>query len=295
VAGTWHIGRPGSLYQLSRPPARDYPRTADRGVTVKKLLGGGAVVDRPAYAPRTFTYQWPWLDLDQPDWAALAALADGQIGPGPYTLIDGATPNFFTPNQASAGGKLRSTDGFACDASETLGVSPTFVDVSDRGIGWGLPHPATSGVLRFTAPSPRSYLAVPSETEWFCWVKIRSTVACTAAMSLSWRNAAGGLLATTTGPDTAVATTGMGRWPVHGFVPPGAVYVEPQLLVDVGSVTAPTTIYYGSGRLGMGSLEQADDETWYPGEGLPQVTVTDFQEQVPYFLRRTAQLTLQEV
>jgi hypothetical protein len=294
VAGTWHIGRPGSLYQLSRPPARDYPRTADRNAAVKQLLGGGVVVDKPVRAPRTFVYKWPWLDLDDTDWAMLAAIADGQIGPGPYTLIDGATPNLLTANQASGGSKFRSADGFVCDASETLGVSPTYVDVGDRSMGWGLPYPATSGVLRLAAPSPRTYLAVPADTEWFSWLKLRATVACTASMRLSWRTNSGTLLSTSTGPDATLTLTSApswGRWPVHAWAPPGAVYVEPQLVVDIASVTAPTTIYVGSGRLGIGE----DDETWYPGEGLPQVSVTDFQEQVPYFLRRTAQLTLVEV
>lgn len=295
MAGLWFIGRPGQLYGLSRAPARDYPRTADLQATVKQLLGGGLVVGRPVNAPRTYVYNWAWLDLAATDWTILAALGSRQLGPGPYTLIDGATANLLQPNQAATGTPLRSTDGWACVTPETLAVSSVTdpaAPLGDRSIAWTVPAAPASGVLRLTAPTPRTYLATPTEVTWAAWVRLTATAACTAHLTLSWRTSTGALLSTAVGPSAAVPTGGVfGRFAVEAIPPVGAWYLEPQVVLTPSSVTTSTTINVGSARLMLGE----DDTTWYPGEGLPQVSVTGWAENVPYFLRRTAQLTLVEV
>jgi hypothetical protein len=277
VPYAWYIGRPGGMRQLVPAPRRDYTRTADLGVATYQLAGGGAAVDRAASSVRTFGYSWQWLDPAA--WSVLTALADGQYGPGPYTLLDAATGNFLTPNQASAGAKVRSADGFAVGGGETLGVVSSPVDVGDRAVAWTVPASPTSGVLRLVAPTPtvRSYLATPAGVVWCCWARLRATNAVTARMVLSWRDATGTQVSTSQPSTwTALSTSTWGRFPAIGTAPPGAVYLEPQITVNPASVSAPTTVYVGSARLLVGG----DDDLWLPGEGLPLVAVTSLSEQV---------------
>jgi hypothetical protein len=289
----WYLGPAGRLQTL-RPPRRDYPRTADAQPAVYQLLSGGSAVDRAANANRQFQYQWQWLE--PAEWAVLTALHTRQYGAGPFTLIDGATQNYLSPNQASGGTALRDTTGFnlaAIDGSETLGVVSSPTDTGDRTVAWTLPVGPTYGVLRLTAPSPtkRSYLATPPGTRWWCWARIRATNAITARMRLSWRSSTGLQLSTSDGPDTALPDSAYAPFPALGSAPPSAWFLEPQLVVDLASVTSPTTVFVGSARLGIGDY----DPTGMPGEGLPLVSVVSLPETVPLFDRRSPSITLQEV
>jgi hypothetical protein len=289
----WYLGPAGRLQTL-HPPRRDYPRTADAQAATYQLLSGGAAVDRAANVTRQFQYAWQWLS--SAEWAVLTALHTRQFGAGPFTLIDGGTRNYLSPNQASGGTALRDTTGFAMaaiDGSETLGVVSSPTDTGDRAIAWTLPATPTYGILRLTAPSPtkRSYLATPPGVPWWCWARIRATNQISAQLRLSWRSSSGLQLSTSDGPLTVLSDSAHMPFPALGSAPPTAVYFEPQLVVNLASVTGPTTVFLGSARLGIGDFDPA----WMPGEGLPLVSVVGLPETVPLFDRRSPTITLQEV
>jgi hypothetical protein len=289
----WYLGPAGRL-QLLRPPRRDYERTADPSATTYGLLSGGSAVDRAANVSRKFAYSWQWLPPEQ--WAVLTALHTRQYGAGPFTLIDGGTRNYLSPNQASGCTTLRDTTDFALaaiDDSESLSVATTPTDVGDRSLSWMLPANPTYGILRFTAPSPtkRTYLATPPGLQWPAWVRVWANNPVTGRLRLSWRSSTGAQLSTSDGPDTVLPASPWGALPVIGTAPPNAWYVEPQLVLDNASVTSPTIVSLGSGRLMLGGFDPA----WAPGEGMPLVSVTSLSETVPLFDRRSPTITLQEV
>lgn len=141
MVAQWWLGRVGAMRSV-RPPARDYDRSADDAPATYRGTGGGAAVDRGVLSPRLFRYSWNWLDRS--DWSVLAGLRSRSFGPGPYALVDGATPNFLTANQAAATAPLRGADGFDAvqpDGYQVPSVSSatTPVQVGDRSAAWTLP------------------------------------------------------------------------------------------------------------------------------------------------------------
>jgi hypothetical protein len=113
----------------------------------------------------------------------------------------------------------------------------------------------------------------------------------TGRLRLSWRSSTGAQLSTSDGPDTVLPSSPWGPLPVVGTAPPNAWFVEPQLVLDTGSVTAITTVGVGSARLMAGDYDPA----WAPGESMPLVSVVSETETVPLFDRRSPTITLQEV
>lgn len=279
--------------QRLRAPRRDYARTADAGVTVYGLASGGTAVDRSAVLDRKFSYQWNWLTSTE--WGTLQALHSGQLGPGPHTLIDGGTGNYLSPAQASGGTAGRDVSGFvAAGTGETVTLATNPTDVGDRSAAWTLPTSPTGGVLRLVAPgqASRTYLATPGGLTWCCWVRLRANVAnVTGHMRLSWRDAAGAQLSAVDPPNVTLSTTTWGRFAAIGTAPPTAVYLEPQVVLNLATIAAGGAVYVGAARLLLGG----DDPMWLPGEGLPLVSITALAETVPIGNRRTAALTVQEV
>ncbi len=293
MVASWWLGPAGRLQRI-RAPRRDYDRTADPNATTYGLLSGASAVDRAANVSRKFVYAYQWMAPEE--WAVLTALHTRQFGAGPFTLIDGGTRNYLSPNQASACTTLRDTTDFALaaiDGSEILSVATTPTDVGDRSLSWSLPAAPTYGVLRLTAPSPtkRAYLATPGGLQWAAWVRVWATNPVTGRLRLSWRSSTGAQLSTSDGPDTVLPASPWGALPVIGTAPPNAWFVEPQLVLDNASVTSPTIVSLGSARLMLGDFDPA----WAPGEGMPLVSITGLTESVPLFDRRSPTITLQEV
>jgi hypothetical protein len=290
AAFQWWLGPPGRMQRL-RAPRRDYARGADAGATTYNLSSGGSAVDRAAVLDHKLAYQWNWLS--QAEWGVLQGLYSGQFGPGPHTVLDGATANYLSPAQASGGTAGRDSSGFVpAGVLETVSLATTPTDVGDRAVAWQVPaHP--TGVLRLVAPSQlsRTYLSTPPSLTWWCWVRMRATAAIPAHLRLSWRDATGAQISAVDAADTTLSTTSWGAFPVLGTAPPTAVFMEPQVVLASGSIGAPTTVYLGSARLGLGNF----DATWMPGEGMQLVALTGLSESVPIGDRRTCTLTLQEV
>jgi len=148
-----------------------------------------------------------------------------------------------------------------------------------------LSSPGTSGTL--TAPHPsfgRYPVAAGEPYTLSMWAQ--SADSPTAAVAMAWYDTSGTKLS----ESVSSGATLSGAWErlaVTGVAPSGAVTASPELRV---SGTGPM-VYIGQARLAMGDT----GTDWYPGEGLPAVSVTSLQESVPIHDKRTVQLTLTEV
>lgn len=287
----WYLGPPGRMQRL-HAPRRDYPRSADAGVATYQLSGGGAATDRAATTIRQYQYQWQWLPAAE--WGTLTALYTGAFGPGPFTLLDAGTANFLTPAQASSGTAGRDVSGFAVlGGGESVALATSPVDVGDRSVAWSVPASPTQGKLRLVASSPdlRAFRATPPGVIWCCWARLRASAAVRAHMRLSWYDASQAFISSIDPANAAVSTTSWGRCAAIGCAPPTAVYFEPQIVLDLTSVTVPTVVSVGRGRLLVGR----DDPLWMPGEDLPLVSIVSEAETVPIYDKRTPTLTLLEV
>lgn len=292
--GSLLIGRPGGAFvTIPRMAARGYQRTADAAAHVHRTLGGSYAVDRAGREPRTWQLDWKWLSADER--RHLHALFTGQYGPGPWVLLDPATTNYLTPQQASGTDKAQDTSGFSIAAGGETLVSSTAQFVSgSRSLRWSLPAAVTSGILTLAAPPSLTAWATP-EAEWWTFSgQLRGGGAdptVNVQLALRWLDAAGAQVAETLGP---VVTLGAAAWSppvVSGPCPAGAVQFVPRTKVAAASVTATADVYLDGLQL---ERSQAASP-WMPGEGQPVVSAIGYPESVPFVERRDVSMTLVEV
>lgn len=283
------LGRPGALVQL-RMPARDYDRAPQLQAAVRRTLGGGYTVDRPIRPSRQWHMSWVWLT--RADWTHLHALATRQYGPGPFALIDPATGNFLTPQQASGTDVLADEAGWSVTGSETIASSTAQFWQGSRSLLWSLPASVSSGVLTYS-PTAGFGWPTPDGQAWVMSAYCRSGGTDTTfdvRARIRWLNAAGSQVSVSTGTYTAMSSSAWTRVSVTATAPAGAVYVEPGLQVDATDVSAAAQCYVDGSQLEMTELT-----AWQPGEGLPQVSIVDVDERVPWIERRNGAMTLVEV
>lgn len=293
MTGSLWIGRPGTgLIAVTRSPAPDMPRTADVAAHVHRTLGGSYAVDRAPRGCRTWQMSWKWLtDAERRD---VAALFDGQYGPGPFVLLDPSQVNHLTAQQASGTDKVQDASGFTVAAGETLASSATQFVRGSRSLKWSLPAAVTSGILTLAAPPSLSAWATPAAEAWTFSGQARgggTDPIVDVQLALRWLDASLTQVSETLG--TAV-TLGAGAWSslvVAGNCPAGAVYFVPRVKVAAASVSATADVYLDSLQLERGTVASG----WTSGEGMPLVSMTEMPESVPLVGNRDLSLTLVEV
>lgn len=324
------IGRPaGPLLTIPRMPARGYNRAAATAVTVHTNSSGARRVDRSVRSPRTWDFSWAWIsDTHRRD---LAALFDGQYGPGPYVLFDPACQNHLTAQQASGTDHGREATHFSVAGGETVTSSDAAAARGGRSLKWSLPATVTSGVLSYTFPHLTG-VPVPTADPWTFYASVHGGGAdpeVSIAAAMAWLREDGTLLTTTTGtPVTTRADSWQQISTTRAIPPPGAVYMVPQLVVDTTTVdaansglgddlrtvwarpdrfspqagpveTALTDWWFGSTvdiYVDEASLRRsASVDAWMPGEGVPLVSATAMPETVPFVESRDLSMTLMEV
>jgi hypothetical protein len=124
---------------------------------------------------------------------------------------------------------------------------------------------------------------VPAGTSWTFSADVWVSANTAAKAGMDWRN---GVSSLTTFTASATLVGGQyTRVSVTDTAPSNATTVVPTLYIPAG-----TTAFVTRAQLSMDP-----GATWYPGEGLPAVSVTQLQESVPLYDKRTVQLTLTEV
>ena len=146
---------------------------------------------------------------------------------------------------------------------------------------------SVSGTPVLSAPHPvwQHGYPTPVGASWTFAVWAQASVDTSVTAALVWYDASGTQISESTAA-TTVPGSAWTRVPVTGTAPAGAAYAAPEIRVP----SDPVTVYIGQARLALD-----DSAEWYPGEGLPAVSVTSLQESVPIHDKRTVQLTLTEV
>ena len=237
--------RLGPLGGLREVPLvqRGVSAQASRSESSFVTLGGRRAIQRSPRAPRSWAMslgQW----RTPADVAYLTACAEGSV-PGPLYLHtqDAALTNLL-PSDVAAPCRMG-----------TVALGSVAGTVAVDTPGGAVP---SSGVVQQAAVGA-----------WSATIPVRqvahslSAWASAAGAALTWRtvNAAGAQVAT--GTVTAAAVAGGFRG-VASFTP-GSTVVGVQVRTPAGSLTVG----------GLRLTEGAHDATWLPGEGVPQVAVSD--------------------
>lgn len=238
---------------------------------------------------------WQWSEI--PDWSQLYELADGQAGPGPYWLLDPTARNYLSPDQATAGTAVGEEAAWATlTAAETVDVSNAFADLGcTTSLLWDLPVSPTQGVLRLPHYSGQHRPTIPG-WEWTYWQRLgnfSSDTSIDARLELVWYDDGGGVLSTTTGTYAPLTASNYGRMVVNGVTPADAVGVEPRVRVDLTDIGAGVSAEIRLGRARL--IQGPDDATWYPGQDIPRVSITDQDDALPHADYVSTSWTLTEV
>lgn len=253
---TVYLGPFGYLFEL-RGPEPAVPTNPNRANSEQiRMDGAVGVVQRAQRAPRAWELSWPFLD--DADAAVLIGLEQGVYGTGPLWFYDpfAARANMLTPAVA--------TPGIAGDWSAV----PLVAGDVEAGAGWVLPAgPPVRTAVNLTVPlsvGVDSSTPVPVRPGWVYTASAYTDHASgTCAVGLAWVDDGGVLVGTSTG---ATVAAGQHRPYITAAAPSTAagVFVTVQFSV-AGSATAL--------QLNEGSLRD-----WFPGRGIPRVSVTGLDE-----------------
>lgn len=332
---SFYLGNPltGTMVELPHPGKGLQP-TMERGANVRRTVGGGQSVALSPGVRRTYSLQW--TDLSPTEYTVLEEFFTGGRGPGPWALVDPGRRNHLSLNQASATSADNDGTGWYVMAPETVTSEPDAYVRGPRSARWSLPAGYATGILRF--PGPGSYPGVPviPGQPWTFTAQVSATAtSATVVPALSFLDRGGYEVAAYVG---SPVVANVGAWAAVaiavGLPPVGGVFVQPQLRVAVGTVSAGAT-GYGSTRLaGLGIVTtrglsepmldpeaggprfvnswlftsapavlvdtpmldmSASQRPWVLGTGVPLVSVTALPETYITLPGRNVQATLVEV
>lgn len=297
-----YFGRPGSLVTLPWPKGgldKSYQRqTFDfltgSGHHFVSLLAGGA---------RTYTVHWSALHVD--NYRLLDQYWSGQMGAGPWVMLDGSSPNLLMPNQAGAGSLYGDTTGFATSTGATnegtlfVNSTATFLHRTGapKSLQWQFTTaPITAPILKLSAPY-RNWYGIPAfpglSYAWSGWLRPDGTVdtSITASLRIRWLDAAGATISESSGTVTALTT--FTQLSVIAVAPAGTFYAQPIVNVDGTTVTTGGSLY-------LDELVFEQDtvvNTWAPGTGVRAVEMLSLTDAVTFEarMRTPCDLVLQEL
>lgn len=267
-----YLGRAGNIQTLPAP-ARGVSVPPDYVAAAMGTLGGGRVVHRLGTGRRTWGMRWPAMSTANR--TLVRALADGQLGRGPFVMYDPGQRNYLSPNQASGTDRLSTATGFTPFGAShgTVASSTAQKTQGERSLLWTLTgSPAVPSLVTLDWPhGTLGYPVVPNLSYAFSAQLSGSSASLSLRLSLSWRDAAGAELSVTDGAASAPngSITVFAARTVIGVAPANAVYVRPRL-------AAPTTVNNATIAADQMQLELgAAVTTWEPGLGLPIVSFAE--------------------
>lgn len=280
-----YFGRPGQLVKLPYPRgdmARSYEKLSADFLTgagqhlVSTLLGGS----------RSYAINWNALHVDT--YSKLEQYWTGQMGPGPWALIDPSATNLLGANQASATNVWRDPRDWLTYAGVVQSnLTAAFIHRTGatRSLRWFFNTAApTTAILEPTAPY-RSWIGIPVAPglpyTWSCWMRADGVVdtSITAFLSLQWHDATGASLSTLDG--TPVAVTGWAQKTLTQVAPIGAAYLRPVIVAQGATVTTGGSLYIDEPLLEQDTVTN----TWAPGTGVRPVEILGLDDTVPFAAR----------
>jgi hypothetical protein len=217
----------------------------------------------------------------------------GANGPGPWTLIDPASPNLLPANVGSATGlyadatDLISAGGTGGTGGSNANSSFIHRTAGYRSIKWTFTTaPIVTNPTLGISPLYRNWFGhpvVPSTPYVFSsWCRVDGVIETSATMSIRmrWLDAAGAVLSESTSGDLAVTSTWQ-RLSVSASSPAGAVYVEPRWVALGSSLTVNGIIYIDEPLLEQDSIVN----DWAPSSGIRPVDILELGEGVPFDAR----------
>lgn len=298
-----YFGRPGALVALPYPAggiARPYDRSTydfingAGGHRISQLIGGS----------RPYTLSWSALHVD--NYALLEKYWTGNMGIGPWAIIDPAMTNMLDPNQAGATSQQNNaaygwqkTENIASFGDLWSNMNPTFIhrDGAPRSLQWLFDTaPAAYPVMWPTKPygNWHGWPIVQGQSYAFsCWMRPDGVIATnvTIAAKLQWLTVDGTYISETSSGDLEM--TGWQKYTAIGIPPVTAAYVRP-IFVATGS-TIPT-----GGSLYIDELMLEQDSVindWAPGAGVRPVEILGLTDVAPFAtrMREGVKLDLREV
>lgn len=290
------LGKPGAIVTLPALTGQ-VKASYDIGESQQELLAGGVTVDYAGGDAKTrWTITWDGLGAD--DAGVLHAYATRQRGRGPWAMyLPETRHNVLSPNTASCGDALSSTDGWStpAGAGETIDDSAAQSRLAGgRSLLWSLPSSVAVGELLVAAPFP-DWFGFPTDVgrvwSFGAWVfRGAGDTTFDTRVGLRWYDIAGAVLSTTVSTYTATAAAWAART-VTGTAPASAAYVRPLVQVDATDVSTAATVHVDDAHLEIASSIVST----LPGGGMPRVSIVAPARDFPVAEWSNVQLVFQEV
>lgn len=272
-----YFGRAGNLRKLF-DPVGGMVVTEDLGQTVFVAGNGGANVSKALNGNRTYTLNYG--ALGRVNYEYLNAFQLGQMGSGPFVLLDPGRRNLLTANQASATSLTNDTRDFTVSGTGgTISSDATLTTPFPRTLKWSFAT-TTPGSASLLLDKPSSVwpgipVVVRPYTFW-CLVA-GGGGAVNFQLTLKWMNLTGGTITTQFSAMFTSSTTNWILASVTNAAPPaGSTWVQPGVAPDVSTIAGGESLNFSSLMLHEGA---AVDPSWAPGTGVYPVQVLTLPER----------------
>jgi hypothetical protein len=290
-----YFGIPGSLLTVPQPRG-GISALRSRLATPFQLGSGGQQYWRTLSGKRT--YQLGYQSLDYATYVQLHAFDQGHNGVGPFAILDPGQRNQLTANQSAATSLTNGTDNFTVSGSGGSASSDSGAYLrGPRSLKWAfsITNPA-SALLSLDSPAGE-WPGIPVVSRSLCfWCYAKAaTGSVTLQTKLTWLNAAGVVLSTSTSNATAASSGSWTQVSIADSPAVGAAYVNCSVAASGASVTAGEAVYLDEFMLNEGT---APDSAWTAGTGVVPVQVVSLGDTQPWFypdFRSAPGLVLQEV
>ena len=289
-----YFGKPGALVTLPWPRG-DIDRTYERA-TYDFVTGSGQhAVSSMAGGSRIYTMKWNALHIDT--FRLLEQYWTGQMGLGPWALIDPSAPNLLLGNQASATNLFYDNRGWSTGLEGTLTSStPTGIYVrragGTRNLRWQFNGSIGSfPVLKLTPPY-RNWAGFPVMQglpyTFSAALRPDSVVdtSITVAAKIMWHDATGAQLTESSGGDFAL--TGWTALSVTANPVANAAYAYPRFVATGSTITQYSSLYIDEVQFEQDSVVNP----WAPGTGIRAVEILSLTENVPFAARARTDISM---
>ena len=292
-----YFGRPGALVTLPWPRG-DLGKSYERQTSDFVTGTGQHAVQMATLGSRSYVVNWNALHQDT--FSLIEQYSSGNMGVGPWTLIDPSAPNLLLPNQSSATNNSYDLTGIATSTgAASMGTPLSNTDPANihrtgatRSIRWQFVAAAAgSPTLVFGSPY-RNWFGIPAVVglpySWSFWAKPDGVVdsAITLSARIQWLDATGAQLSESTGGD--VSATGWLRFTCTATAPANAAYARPVIVSTSATITTGASIYADEFLFEQDSVVN----NWAPGTGVRAVEILSLPETAPFAARFRTGITL---
>lgn len=296
-----YFGRPGNLVTLPWPLG-DIDRTYDRP-TFDFLTGSGQhQISTLATGSRPYTLNWNALHVDT--YARLEQFWTGNMGTGPWALVDPSLTNLLLPNQASATSLFNDARHWTTSATDNgtpkSNSDATYIHRSGapRSLRWHFTvTPATTPQLKLS-PAYRAWYGIPVYPglpySFSFWVRTDGVVDSSISLfaQIDWLTKSG----SSDSVDTTGFITATNTWTnvqLTGFASSNAGYLLPSIKATGSSIITGASLYIDEPIV----EQDFTVNPWAPGAGMRPVEMLGLTEKIPFDgrIRQGITLTLREL